>query len=362
MAVITGDHFANKNDALGGTPEPDTIHGGEGDDTISAGFGNDSLFGDNGNDTLRGEDDNDFMDGGTGNDTIYGGVGNDQITDASGNDTLDGGAGFDIITSYGGTDKIYGRGDNDIVKVGIGQYPPGTNNDPRGAIWDGGDGIDELQFYIGLPSGSNHLNIDLTQTTITGFEKLSFKDYPFDYSTYTIDIYIKSDQYDQFPIYGSDDPLAKMFGIFYPSAMRITWHIVDTGEIKLPANLGYGSIFEFAGISDLIDASKSSGSTTLDTGKGDDTVIGSPSASLDIHFGDGSDTLKGGNGTEDGQWQAGDDKLNGGGGDDTVDGGLGVDLLTGGLGIDTFRFTTAKDSGKSKKQADHITDFTRKRI
>ena len=190
--------------------------------------------------------------------------------------------------------------------------------------------------------------------------RLSFKDYPFDYSTYTIDIYIKSDQYDQFPIYGSDDPLAKMFGIFYPSAMRITWHIVDTGEIKLPANLGYGSIFDFADKSDLIDASKSSGSTTLDTGKGDDTVIGSPSANLDIKFGDGSDTLKGGNGTETANGQAGDDKLNGGGGDDTLDGGLGIDLLTGGAGIDYFRFTTAKDSGKKEAQADHITDFTRK--
>ena len=198
------------------TPDPDTIHGGEGDDTITAGFGSDSAFGDNGNYTLRGEDDNDFLDGGAGNDTIYGGVGNDRLQTHRGTTRSMAAPALTFITSYGGTDKIYGRGDNDIVKVGIGQYPPGTSNDPRGAIWDGGDGIDELQFYIGLPSGANHLNIDLTQTTITGFEKLSFKDYPFGYSTYTIDIYIKSEQYDQFPIYSSDDPLAKMFGIFYP--------------------------------------------------------------------------------------------------------------------------------------------------
>ncbi len=68
---------------------------------------------------------------------------------------------------------------------------------------------------------------------------------------------------------------------------------------------------------DVISTTESSGSYTIDAGKGNDKVIG----------GSGNDHLFGG---------AGNDILRGGAGDDYLNGGAGNDQLNGGAGHDTF--------------------------
>ncbi len=81
------------------------------------------------------------------------------------------------------------------------------------------------------------------------------------------------------------------------------------------------------------------GRDRLDGGTGNDTLYG----------GNGADTLAGGDGN---------DVLFGGKGADVLIGGPGRDVMTGGGGPDRFVFLAASDSGRTRKQADVITDFT----
>ncbi len=115
------------------------------------------------------------------------------------------------------------------------------------------------------------------------------------------------------------------------------------------------------------------GSDTTDGGGGDDSLLGWEGADV-IDGGDGVDTLEGGTGNDtifggadrdfllgdtgndSLEGQAGDDFLLGQAGDDTLRGGTGEDRLTGGSGADTFEFFAEDlESGV----IDTITDFTR---
>ncbi|WP_319799658.1 M10 family metallopeptidase C-terminal domain-containing protein [Microvirga rosea] len=76
-----------------------------------------------------------------------------------------------------------------------------------------------------------------------------------------------------------------------------------------------------------------------------------------ISGGVGSDKLSGGGGNDVLTGGVGKDILNGGGGDDRLEGGLGQDILIGGSGRDIFVFHN-KDTGVTRKAADHIIDFS----
>jgi Ca2+-binding RTX toxin-like protein len=73
-----------------------SIVGGNGIDTITGGGGNDLIWGDAGNDILQGQSGADAMNGGSGNDAFDGGSGNDRLRGGTGNDSLNGGSGSDI--------------------------------------------------------------------------------------------------------------------------------------------------------------------------------------------------------------------------------------------------------------------------
>ncbi|MCX7092545.1 MAG: calcium-binding protein [Methylobacter sp.] len=77
---------------------------------------------------------------------------------------------------------------------------------------------------------------------------------------------------------------------------------------------------------DIISATDSTGSYTIDAGNGNDKVNG----------GMGNDRLLGGAGNDKVNGAAGDDILNGGAGNDILSGGAGNDKITGGAGHDTF--------------------------
>jgi Ca2+-binding RTX toxin-like protein len=98
-----------------GTPQTDTLVGGNGTDvlfgmgggnTLIGGSGNDLLCGGNGTDTLLGQDGNDVLDGGRGNDSVEGGAGDDLLVGRSGDDSLTGGGGADLFSGGAGADTF----------------------------------------------------------------------------------------------------------------------------------------------------------------------------------------------------------------------------------------------------------------
>ena len=188
------------------------IFGSEGGESIQGDIASDHLFGMAGNDTMNGGNDDDYLEGGIGQDTMNGGEGNDtfyiQGSDEDydifigGNgdyDTIIGGSGDDDIRIHDfiehGIEHIDGReGENHIVGTddadtwdfttveitNIQSLDMGGQNDtlmipeggkfPEGITVDGGDGEDTI-------SGSTASDdIDLTQGTLVGFEKIYAND------------------------------------------------------------------------------------------------------------------------------------------------------------------------------------------
>ncbi|KKD36632.1 alkaline phosphatase [Limnoraphis robusta] len=139
--TLFGDVLPNLID---GTPENETLVGGEandliradiGDDLAAGGLGDDIIYGEEGDDTLRG-DENSRSPGGTvgGNDIIYGGLGDDQIGGKAGNDQLFGDE---------GNDRIWGDDGDDLIDGGLG------NDTLTGDDFSGGQGSDTFVLAVG---------------------------------------------------------------------------------------------------------------------------------------------------------------------------------------------------------------------
>ena len=119
--------------------------GGAGNDVIEGGKGDDELAGLGGDDRLVGKEGDDRLLGGDGDDKIIAGAGNDFIDGGKGRDTMDGGEGDDVFIAT----------------------PPNSGHDrhewhhdhsTRGDKYDGGEGVDTLDF-----SGSSRaVELDLT--------------------------------------------------------------------------------------------------------------------------------------------------------------------------------------------------------
>ncbi|MBE5231641.1 MAG: FG-GAP repeat protein [Microcystis aeruginosa PMC 728.11] len=101
-----------------------------------------------------------------------------------------------------------------------------------------------------------------------------------------------------------------------------------------------GSVIKGTPINDRIDALGKSGTYRLESGAGDDLLIGSNQRDV-LNGGSGNDSLYG---------EGNIDKLYGEEGDDLLDGGLGSDFLYGGAGADSFVL-------KSGNGSDRILDF-----
>jgi Ca2+-binding RTX toxin-like protein len=132
------------------------MFGGEGPDVIFGQRGDDELFGEGGNDSLYGGIGDDHkIDGGPGNDLLAGGYGKDELDGEEGSDLVRGDATTDIIVDTGktGTDTLsYATGTSpgfhEETPVGVGGFPPDTNEEERGVYvrLDGGlacEGIEE---------------------------------------------------------------------------------------------------------------------------------------------------------------------------------------------------------------------------
>lgn len=92
--------------AIVGTPNADTLTGGNGPDVICGRGGKDTLIGKGGADILIGEGGADLIQGEGGTDSLYGEAGADDLRGGGDDDGLNGGAGVDLCDGGGGTSRF----------------------------------------------------------------------------------------------------------------------------------------------------------------------------------------------------------------------------------------------------------------
>jgi len=124
------------NDVLFGLGGNDTLNGNGGHDVICGGDGVDRINGGDGNDKIQGDAGNDIVDGYTGDDTLFGGDGDDQLSGKQGNDLIHGGLGNDQIYAGDGDDVVVGGAGVDKIEGGAGKN-----------ILSGGEDNDDITGY-----------------------------------------------------------------------------------------------------------------------------------------------------------------------------------------------------------------------
>ncbi|MBS1303783.1 Hint domain-containing protein [Loktanella sp. SALINAS62] len=277
---IGNDHIngEGEDDILYGDAGNDTLIGRSGNDTLFGGTGSDTLYGDDGDDTLSGGDDTDWLIGGTGNDTLsgdggddslWGEGGDDSLSGGLGNDALIGGDGNDILGSddlEAGNDTLWGEAGNDTLRGGVGDDSlyggtgddtlfGGTGND----VLDGGTGNDLLQVAD-----------DHDQTTVIGGEDLGDGDI------------------DTLGLTSTTSTLGA----------TVTFDGSESGTFSFDGTTSTGSFSQIERVvttefDDTIDASAATTSVTLESGAGNDSIIGGSGDDL-IVAGTGADTIDAG--------------------------------------------------------------------
>jgi glycerophosphoryl diester phosphodiesterase len=116
-----------ESETLLGGDQRDLIRGNEGDDTIAGSINDDFLYGEVGDDLIRGDlnieqaggeaGGNDFISGGLGDDRLYGQGGNDELLGGDGNDQLFGDAGDDLLVGGLGEDTLTGGAGRDTFAI-----------------------------------------------------------------------------------------------------------------------------------------------------------------------------------------------------------------------------------------------------
>ena len=258
-----------------GDPEGDMVDNndmidGSNDDSIEAGAGDDTVNAGAGDDTIMGGDGNDYIIAGAGNDEAFGEAGNDVMFGFGGNDTLQGGDGNDVFNGMSGNDLLDGGNDNDTFVV------------------EDGFGTDTIVGGEGVTTGTDFDTINLNAASVV-------------------------------------DPVTVLFSTD------------ETGTLSDGTDtLGFSEIeqIRLADGNDTIDGSATSVNINVDSGAGNDSIIG----------GSGADNIAGGIGNDTIQGGAGADEVSAGTGDDVIDVAQG-DTVNGGDGDDTFTLTDLAEPG-----------------
>lgn len=345
--------------------------------TINGGSGADRLRGTTGDDTINGFGGNDTLQGGDGNDTLNGGDGNDTLDGGLGTNVLDGGAGDDTFVGFGTYARIpMGPGVFDLVG--------GSNTIIGGAGTDTIDLRDVAPFGVRV-SWNSALNCGIFAlysgvNTFTGVERIIGTDSNFGDTLYYTgastsihfqagggndslaggnaadlleggagnDQFLLSGGADRFVGGGGTDTLV-LFSLGSGSvnfAATATW--TGNGLTVNGTTVTISSIERIDGGngSDIIDFTNYGESLSINSGSGDDMVVGGNAAD-EIWGGAGADNLSGGGGA---------DTIRGASDNDIITGGSGGDILRGDSGADTFRYVALTDS-RALDGIDRIEDF-----
>ena len=243
---------------------------------------------------------NDNVTGTNGSEDIYGYAGNDYLSGGYGNDTLDGGTGNDTLDGGDGRDFLLGGEGDDILSGNTGINFLDGDTGSNTAVFQGKKSDYSLNNLLSL--------ITDTDSSVIEFELMILKN-GFTYSVGGYDhlSFLKNIQFLKFA-----DGTVSIDDAFPKPAITQPPVVIETQKTVTPA---------------VIETSK--------------TVISTKPTS-------NNDQLTGTNKN---------DKLSGLAGDDTLIGGLGADVLTGGSGSDVFQFNDIKETGKTAKTRDTITDF-----
>jgi Ca2+-binding RTX toxin-like protein len=260
------------------------VQGTAGNDVIQVGY-----LGDPDGDRIDNNDgqgiggttaDADYVLAGAGNDSITANLGNDIIYAGAGHDTAFGGAGNDTIYGDGGNDNLSGGNDNDLIYGGAGHDQ--LAGDAGDDTLFGGAAADTIT--IGLAQGT-----DSVQGGETGAD--------FD----TLGLTAASNV--SITLTGNEAGVASYAGGGGATFSQIERIVTGAGN-------------------DFISAVSDATGLVLETGAGNDTIVGG-SGNDTVYGGDGNETLNGG---------AGNDALYGGGDNDVffVSAGFGQDTVIGG--------------------------------
>ena len=334
VETITG---SGGNDILVGDAAS-TINGGDGNDTITGGANNDVIDGGAGVDNIT---------TGAGNDTIQGGAGNDTIVLANNltqNDSIDGGDGTDTISittagvtalaaltvsqvitlnnaisnvetilvsdalNVGATTFDLARADS-IANVRLTSY---TGAETVAGIAEGGTitilagdtaGADALTLAMASTSGTNSLNINLTNDNSTDFDAVTVA------SVENITITTAE---------ATATNTREIHIVDLTATSLATLTVAGTESLNLYGGSTVAATVDASGGAGVGIDGQASGTGMTFTGSSQiDAVAGSVS----------NDNLSGGGGA---------DQLSGGTGADTLDGGAGADVIAGGAGNDTI--------------------------
>lgn len=387
------------NDTLFGGGGHDKLIGGRGEDSLAGGTGNDTLNGGTGNDTLEGGDGidraifsgarsdytitridetrvlvTDNRTNGDGADTLTLDIEKIRFTDGlfdladlapAWNPVLIGTEDADYIPGTEGDDTILGLGESDYLAgfAGDDNIAGGGGSD---AIY-GGDGLDTVVFNgnrsdydVQLADGISVLITDLRAGSpdgsdyVTEVENFRFADGTFDWQALTRDfgMYIEGTENaeiidagggdDQIYALGGDDTVISGSGTDIIAAGEGTDTVVFSGN-----HTHYDVTVDWSGallVTDLRAGSPDGTDTVLDVEHfqfADGTFdLATLLAGGKEHTGtDGSDSIRGGVGSDTINGLAGSDFIEGGDGDDVIAGGADSDEIHGGNGDDTAVFT-----------------------
>ena len=258
-----------------GDPEGDMVDNndmidGSNDDSIEAGAGNDTVDAGAGDDTVMGGDGDDNIRAGDGDDLVFGEAGNDVMFGFDGNDTLQGGDGNDVFNGMSGNDSLDGGNDNDTFVV------------------EDGFGADTIVGGEGVTTGTDFDTINLNAASIV-------------------------------------DPVTVLFSTDETGTLSDGTDTLAFSEIER---------IRLAGGDDTIDGSATAVNINVDSGAGNDSIIGG-AGDDNIAAGDGNDTIQGGMGA---------DEISAGDGDDVIDVAQG-DTVNGSDGDDTFTLVDLAEPG-----------------
>jgi serralysin len=286
------------NDNVTGTNGSEELYGYAGNDYLSAGYGDDALIGGEGNDTLV---------GGYGNDYYFVDVGDTVIEENDGGiDTIFTSASYLSLPSN--VEKLFSVDSKATL------YGNSLDNYMRAFAFN--TTANDVSFFG--QAGNDTLDGGAGNDTIDGGSGIDTAVYSQNKSNYTI-----SKNGSTYTISSVTDGTDTLSNIEYLQFADETVAIDDA----LPKPITPPPVAAIVTPPAVIETSK--------------TVISTKQTS-------NNDQLTGTNKH---------DKLSGLAGDDTLIGGLGADVLTGGSGSDVFQFNDIKETGKTAKTRDTITDF-----
>lgn len=281
------------------------------------------------------------------------GGGNDVLSNsgtikAMGGSAIDMGAGNDVVTLYTGSNVegtiLLGDGDDRIT----------MNGGLFGVTLDAGNGNDDITTSDGndvihAGAGNDSIYASAGNDTIdagAGNDMILADE--------GNDVIDGGDGFDTLFLARATGPVYVDFGAGHVSGAGIGFDTFTNIESLL---FGDGSDTVTGGNGDD-NLDGAGGNDTLNGGAGDDTLAGSAgddtlnagSGDDTVDGGADNDTLSGGSGDDLLKGGLGNDSVSGGSGDDTIEGGAGNDVLTGGSGNDTFVFAAGFGN-------DTITDF-----